>query len=99
MNAMYLRTLILMLAITIAARAEDAKSALERFAKYQKLATAIEPNSSQAEVLALLGPPANKGPGGWDDLDREVWFYQDYADDERSLIFDVIFKPGRPTTA
>jgi hypothetical protein len=94
---MYLRVLVLMLALAIAARAEDAKSALERFAKYRQLATAIRPNSTKPEVLALLGPPESKGPGGWNDLDREIWFYQDYADDERSLILDVIFKPGSPT--
>src|SRR4051794_11624190 len=96
---MLLRALTLMLAMTIAAHAEDAKSARGRYLKYQQLARAITPASSKAEVQALLGEPASKGPGGWEDLDREFWFYQDYADDERSLTFSVFFKPGQPTAA
>ncbi len=71
----------------------DAKSALEDFEALKRLAKTISAESTEDEVILLLGEPKVKGRGGWNNLDKKVWTYLSHTDDSQHLCVKVYFSP------
>lgn len=84
---------LVLLSSPLFAESEAATVFLKRFAELGKKAESITKESSEKDVVSILGEPQSKGNGGWMHLERKVWHYLDYTDESLHRSFAVWFDP------
>jgi hypothetical protein len=89
----FLSVALVLLTSPLFAESEAATAALKRFAELGKKAESITKESSEKDVVSILGEPLSKGNGGWVHPDRKVWHYLCYTDDSLHRSFAVWFDP------
>lgn len=88
-----LAVVLVLLSSSLSAEPEAATASLKRFAELGRKAESITKESSEKDVVSILGEPQSKGNGGWMHPDRKVWHYLYYTDDSLHRSFAVWFDP------
>src|SRR5688572_15661366 len=91
--AMNLAVALVALVSPLLADSKDAAASLKRFGELRKQSEGITKESSEKDVISLLGEPQSKGNGGWGHPERKVWHYLNYTDDSLHRSFSVSFDP------
>lgn len=89
----FLSVALVLLSSPLFAESEAATASLKRFAELGKKAESITKESSEKDVVSILGEPQSKGTGGWMHPDRKVWHYLHFTDDSLHRSFAVWFDP------
>lgn len=89
----HLPIIFTLLLSSLLAEPADRATSLDRLTELGNRSQTITKETTEEEVIALLGEPLSKGTGGWNRLQKKVWHYLSYTDDSIHRSFSVSFDP------
>lgn len=83
---------------TVFAAPDDVASTLAKFAELQKKSASITKESTEKDVVAILGEPLGRSSGAWTGKDTKILHYHSYTDAVAHRSLSVVFDPSEGCT-